>query len=123
LIVRDYFAPPPRALINVNGNKKDFKRFRKNHILRGFTSFDADPCHDDLRQAVRLVAVLPKETERQRQLEMQQAELEREQEFADALFNDGGGGGAGGKKRGRSGGSIAGFFTQGSTATKRGRGR
>ncbi len=57
---------------------------------------------------IRLVDVLPKESERQRQLQKQHEELEREQELADRLFSD-------------VGGSMLDYLSQ-STA-KRGRGR
>ncbi|KAL7489329.1 hypothetical protein ACHAW6_014937 [Cyclotella cf. meneghiniana] len=120
LIVREYVPPPPRIASRRNGNKKDFKRFRKNQVIRGFTSFSNKKTVPDRSiPTIRMVSVLPKESERQRQLEMQQQELDRDQAFADALFNDGGGGRGGG--RGHSGGSIAGMFSQ--STMKRGRGR
>lgn len=112
LIVREYIPPAPKTTNRRTNGKKDFKRFRKNHVIRGFTSFNADP--RKISGKIRLVSVLPKESERQKELEMKQQELDREQAYADALFNDGG---AAGKKGRRSGGSIAGYFTQ----PKRGR--
>lgn len=112
LIVREYVPPAPKTFSRKNNGKKDFKRFRKNHVIRGFTSFNADP--EKVSRKIRLVSVLPKESERQKELEMKQQELDREQAYADALFNDGA---AVGKKGRRSGGSIAGYFTQ----PKRGR--
>ena len=115
LIVREYVPPAPRTTSRKNGNKKDFKRFRKNHVIRGFTSFSADGKHKSSQPRVRLVSVLPKESERQKQLEMQQEELDKEQAYADALFDDSGNAG---KKGRRSGGSITGFLSQ---PTKRGR--
>ena len=114
LIVRQYVPLAPRTAIRRN-NKKDFKRFRKNHVIRGFTSF-ADGRNTSAPR-IRLVSVLPKESERQRQLEMQQAQLEREEERVDALFREEGSGRGGGRKSG----SITGFLTQ--SSTKRGRSR
>lgn len=67
---------------------------------------------------IRLVEQLPKESERQRQLQQQQDDLEREQELADALFSDVGAAN-GGRKRGQQ--SMAGFLSQ--STVKRGRGR
>ena len=60
---------------------RDFKQFRKNVVICG---------SDLLETHIRLRSVLPKETERQRQLDITQRELEREQQAADALFNEGG---------------------------------
>lgn len=111
LIVREYVPPAPKTASRRANAKKDFKRFRKNHVIRGFTSFNSD---GKVARKIRLVSVLPKESERQRELEMKQQELDREQAYADALFNDSG---ALGKKGRRSGGSIAGYSTQ----PKRGR--
>ena len=113
LVVREYVPPAPRTVSRSNnGNKKDFKRFRKNHVIRGFTTFNSNGQTN--HRTVRLVAVLPKESERQRELEMKQQELDREQAYADALFNDNG---ATGKKGRRSGGGIMGMLSQ----PKRGR--
>lgn len=113
LVVREYVRPAPRTVSRSNnGIKKDFKRFRKNHVIRGFTTFNSNGQAN--HRTVRLVAVLPKESERQRELEMKQQELDREQAYADALFNDNG---ATGKKGRRSGGGIAGMLSQ----PKRGR--
>ena len=66
---------------------------------------------------IRLVDVLPKESERQRQLQQQQLDLERTQEIADRLFNDPGAARSG-RKRGA--GGMRAYLTQ-STA-KKGRG-
>ena len=112
MIVREYVPPAPKTANARRANgKKDFKRFRKNHVIRGFTSFNTD---GNVARKIRLVSVLPKESERQKELEMKQQELDREQAYADALFNDYG---AVGKKGRRSGGSIASYLTQ----PKRGR--
>ena len=117
LIVREYVPPAPRTMSRRNGNKKDFKRFRKNHVIRGFTSFSANGKNNSSQPRVRLVSVLPKESERQKELEIQQELLDKEQAYADALFDDSGNAG---KKGRRSGGSITGFLSQ---PTKRGRAR
>ena len=130
LIIRSYVPPSSvhgsRTASNDKSKKKDFKRFRKNSVLRGYSSFtqayastNGNDQHESQASApIRLVSVLPKESERQRQLEQQQQDLERDQEVADALFNDGGGGFGGGKSRGGRG-SIQGFLSQ--SSTKRGR--
>ena len=92
---------------------------RKNSVLRGYTSFnpggrrprdDATPSLPE----IRLVDVMPKETERQRMLQQQHEELEREQELADQLFND-----TGGRRRG--GGNMLSYLSQ--STKKKGRGR
>jgi len=92
-------------------------KVRKNSVLRGYSSFNptgnANQSNSSNLPKIRLVDVLPKESERQRQLQKQQEDLEREQELADQLFNDVEG------KRG--GGSMLDYLSQ-STA-KRGRGR
>ena len=67
---------------------------------------------------IRLGDVLPKESERQRQLQQQQLDLERTQEIADRLFNDPGAARSG-RKRGA--GGMRAYLTQ-STA-KKGRGQ
>ena len=67
---------------------------------------------------IQLVDVLPKESERQRQLQQQQLDLERTQEIADRLFNDPGAARSG-RKRGA--GGMRAYLTQ-STA-KKGRGQ
>ena len=129
LVVRSYVKPAVTARPGRSARKgKDFKRFRKNHIIPGFSSSEPkyanfnSSSHNAILPTIRLISVLPKESERQRQLEMQQQELEREQEIADNLFNDTGGGGGG--KRGRKSGnnSMYQYLTQQST-TKKGRGR
>jgi hypothetical protein len=98
---------------------------RKNHVLRGYTSFNpTGGQHTDGQQrslpTIRLVERMPKESERQRQLQKQQAELEHEQELADALFNDVGT--KSGRKRGGAG-SMHAYLGQSTAKTKRGRGR
>ncbi len=129
LIVREYVKPAVTSRPGRSARKgKDFKRFRKNHVIRGFSS--SEPSYADYHSSssnaslptIRLISVLPKESERQRQLEMQQQELERENEFADNLFKDTGGGG--GAKRGRKSGngSMYQYLSQ-QTTTKKGRGR
>ena len=131
LVVRAYVKPAVVARPGRSARRgKDFKRFRKNIVIRGFSSsepkyadYNASSHNDTTLPTIRLVSVLPKESERQRQLEIQQQELEREQEIADSLFNDTSGGG--GKKRGRKksgNASIHQYFSQVST-TKKGRGR
>ena len=55
---------------------KDFKRFRKNRVLKGRMS------------RIALRSVLPKESEVERELEERQRALEEEQRVADALFRD-----------------------------------
>jgi hypothetical protein len=130
LIVRQYVKPVTNTRPNGRTIRKgkDFKRFRKNHIIRGFSSSESRYAdyrnangHDATVPSIRLISVLPKESERQRQLEQQQQELEREQEIADSLFNDTGGGGG---KRGRKSGnnSMYQYLSQ-QTTTKKGRGR
>ena len=70
---------------------------------------------------IRLVEQLPKESERQRQLQQQQEELEHQEELADQLFTDAGAGGKSGRKRKTGRGSMDAFLSQ--STTKRGRGR
>ncbi len=129
LVVRPYVKPAATARPGTSARRgKDFKRFRKNHIIPGFSSSEPkyagfySSSNNATLPTIRLVSVLPKESERQRQLEMQQQEMDREQEIADNLFNDTGGGGGG--KRGRKSGnnSMYQYLTQQST-TKKGRGR
>jgi len=129
LIVRKYVPPNKGAGYGSRfggngrgkgGKKKDFKRFRKNSVLVGYTSFNPNGSsqrRNDNVPRIRLVEKLPKESERQRQLQQQQEDLDREQELADQLFNDGGGAKSGRK---RTGGMHA-FFSE--STTKRGRGR
>jgi hypothetical protein len=64
----------------INSDKvKDFKRFKKNPIIAGAKMHSISQ--------IRLISVLPKESERQRELESMQLDLEREQLVADALFS------------------------------------
>ena len=129
LIVRAYVKPAATTRPGRSARRgKDFKRFRKNNVIRGFSSSEPNyadfnsSSHNATLPTISLISVLPKESERQRQLLEQQQELEREQEIADNLFNDTGGGGGG--KRGRKSGnnSMYQYLTQQST-TKKGRGR
>lgn len=88
-------------------------------MLRGYTSFNptgSSSQNNSHLPRIRLIDVLPKESERQRQLQKQQENLEREQELADRLFNDVG---ANGRQRGT--GSMLDYLSQ--STTKRGRGR
>ena len=59
----------------VSKKAPNFKRFRKNQILRSKT-------------ALQLKTVLPKQTELQRSMELTQKELDREKDAAEVLFND-----------------------------------
>ena len=62
---------------------KNFKKFQKNSIIAGAKMHSIAP--------ITLVSVLPKESERQKELETMQSDLDREQRAADSLFcgNDG----------------------------------
>ena len=65
----------PRVVTGRDGKPvKDFKRFRKNTIIRGSTG------------GISFRSVLPKESERQRQLQQRQRELEQTTREADALM-------------------------------------
>ena len=67
-----------------NGKTKDFKNFKKNSIIPGARMHSISQ--------IRLVSVLPKESERQKELQNMHSDLEREQKVGDSLFaNDGGG--------------------------------
>jgi hypothetical protein len=84
----------PRIVTGRDGKPvKDFKRFRKNVVIRSGGG------------GVRFRSVLPRESERQRQLEQMERDLEKSQREAEALFN------------GDDAGSIRSFF--GSTAKKK----
>ena len=86
----------PRTVTGADGRPlKDFKRFRKNVFIPGSTS------------PIRFRSVLPRESERLRQLELAERELEKNEREAEELFHDRGGG-------------IRSFF--GTTAKKRVRG-
>ena len=129
LVVREYVKLAATSRPGRSARKgKDFKRFRKNHVIRGFSSSEpkyADyhsGSHNATIPTIRLISVLPKESERQRQLEMQQQELARENEIADNLFNDTGGGG-GGKRGRKSGNTSMNQYLSQQTTTKKGRGR
>mmetsp|Transcript_56046 Transcript_56046/g.119185 ORF Transcript_56046/g.119185 Transcript_56046/m.119185 type:complete len:863 (-) Transcript_56046:16-2604(-) len=128
LIVRKY-VPPDRGggggvgrTENDKGKKKDFKGFRKNSVLRGYTSFDPSGRRSSNNNnrgslpTIRLVDVMPKESERQRQLQQQQEDLEREQELADQLFND-----VSAKSGRKRGGTMRAYLTQSTAKKARGR--
>jgi len=93
--------------IGRNQNLKDFKRFQKNAVITGARMHSLSQ--------IRLRAVLPKESERQRQLAESEQELEREQRAADCLFA----GGENGNRRGKS--TLRNYF--GASPAKRGTGR
>ncbi|KAL9179466.1 hypothetical protein ACHAXT_008756 [Thalassiosira profunda] len=120
LQVRAY-VPPNRAAGNRSTaraggkKKKDFKRFRKNHVLGRNNNA---PSNQSYVPTIRLCETLPKESERQRQLQQEQERLEEEQELADQLFND-----VGTKSGRKRGGGMRDFLSQGTTTTKKKRGR
>jgi len=68
-----------RETNNYGERVKDFKRFKKNPIIAGAKMHSISQIH--------LVSVLPKESDRQRELGNMQTELEREQLVADDLFS------------------------------------
>lgn len=87
-----------------NGKTKDFKKFKKNSIIPGARMHSISQ--------IRLVSVLPKESERQKELQNMHSDLEREQKAGDSLFeNDGGG-----KKRGK---GIRNYFSPPSSSRGR----
>lgn len=117
-----YCNVSPRALSLYKSHVFDsLCTVRKNSVIRGYTTFNSNDNSSALPK-IRLVDVMPKESERQRQLQQQQEDLEREQELADQLFNDAPA--KSGRKR-KGGGSMDQYLTQKSTTTKakRGRGR
>ena len=70
----------PRTVTGADGRPlKDFKRFRKNVFIPGSTS------------PIRFRSVLPRESERLRQLELAERELEKNEREAEELFHDRGG--------------------------------
>lgn len=86
----------PRVVTGHDGKPvKDFKRFRKNAIIKGSI-------------AVTFRSVLPKESERQRQLEQMERDLEKSTREADALF------------MGEEAGSITSFFGKSTAKKKKG---
>eukprot|EP00554_Chaetoceros_debilis_P010946 CAMPEP_0194108162 /NCGR_PEP_ID=MMETSP0150-20130528/7912_1 /TAXON_ID=122233 /ORGANISM="Chaetoceros debilis, Strain MM31A-1" /LENGTH=932 /DNA_ID=CAMNT_0038796793 /DNA_START=106 /DNA_END=2904 /DNA_ORIENTATION=- len=89
--------------------RKDFKRFKKNSIIAGARMHTISQ--------VRLVAVLPKESERQRELQAMQTDIDRDQVSADALFL------GDEPKRGRGTGIRNYFSPSASTGKKSGRRR
>ena len=87
----------PRVVTGRDGKPvKDFKRFRKNTVIRGSTG------------DIRFRSVLPKESERQRQLQQLERELAEDTREADALFY------------GEEAGSITSFFGKSTTKKKKG---
>ena len=86
----------PRIVTGRDGKPvKDFKRFRKNVVIRNAGG------------GVKFRSVLPRESERQRQLEQMERDLEKSQREAEALFN------------GDDGGGIRNYFGSKSTAKKK----
>jgi len=65
---------------NQRTNRKDFKRFRKNSIIRGASEHSFN--------RIRFISLLPKESERQRELQASQSEHERKERAGDLLFAD-----------------------------------
>ena len=87
----------PRVVTGRDGKPvKDFKRFRKNTVIRGSTG------------GIRFRSVLPKESERQRQLQQLERQLAENTREADALFY------------GEEAGSITSFFGKSTTKKKKG---
>jgi len=76
-------AQEAQSRSTTNGNVKNFKKFKKNSIISGARMHSISQ--------IRLVSVLPKESERQKELQAMHSEMERDQRAADMLFeNDGG---------------------------------
>lgn len=101
---------PPNREAHTDGarnpsNVKNFKKFKKNSIIAGAKMHSIAP--------ITLVSVLPKESERQKELETMQNELDSEQRAADSLFT-----GNEGKKR-REG--IRNYFESGQASRGRSR--
>ncbi len=96
--------------ITTNGTSvvKNFKRFKKNSIISGARMHSISQ--------IRLVSVLPKESERQKELQAMHYEMDREQRESDMMFVDAEG--VTGKKK--KGGGIRSYFS--SNGTTRGRG-
>ena len=61
------------------GNVQNFKKFKKNLVIAGAGLHQIEP--------VRFISVLPKESERQRELEAMQNALDQQQRLADSLFS------------------------------------
>jgi hypothetical protein len=95
-----------------SSNKPNFKKFQKNSILAGNYRAVGSA-------RIRLCSVLPKESERQRQLELSQREVEREEQIADALFTDVQKGPSRRRGGGSSGNSVRSFFNSNSAPTSR----
>ncbi|EJK76105.1 hypothetical protein THAOC_02149, partial [Thalassiosira oceanica] len=98
---------------------------RKNVIIPGYTtSGDQKDSYRDCSDGVVQIVLedsFAKDSERLRQLQMQQEELEREQAAAESLFNDDGRGGAKTGRKKKRGAGITAYMTQ--STVKRGRGR
>lgn len=69
---------PPAPLFGRNDDGPNFKRFRKNSIC----------CADSSRDIVRMRVAPPKDSERLRQLEVSQREVDEVERIADSLFHD-----------------------------------
>ena len=89
------------------GGVKNFKRFKKNSIIPGAKMHSISE--------VRLISVLPKESERLKELQARQSELEREQRAADSLFT--------GEDGARKGKGIRNYLKGGARSGSRGRGK
>jgi hypothetical protein len=89
-------------LVSVSSNAQDFKRFKKNSIIAGSRMHSISE--------IRMVSLLPQESERRRDLEVNQEEQNKQERAADALFADESG-------RGRRG--IRSFMTPLSTSSRR----
>lgn len=61
------------------GNSQNFKKFKKNSVIAGAGLHQIEP--------VRFIPVLPKESERQKELEAMQNALDQQQRLADSLFS------------------------------------
>lgn len=71
----DLIIEPKQTNKTMQSSNTNFKKFRKNFVFQG------------VAQDVTLVAVLPKETARQRELELTQRQIEEEEILVDTLFN------------------------------------
>lgn len=104
IILQEENVQNPISLLS--RNVKNFKRFQKNSVITGARMHSLSQ--------IRLRSVLPKESERQRQLADSEQELKREQHAADSLFS----GGNDKSRRGKS--NIRNYFQ---ASPKRGTGR
>jgi len=71
----DLIKEPKQTNKNIRSSHVNLKKFRKNFVFQG------------VAQDITLVAVLPKETVRQRELELTQRQIEEEELSVDTLFN------------------------------------